>query len=79
MEEVRNLFYSTGFDPETVKTLCAAYDKACKSLHDTGQPDIVSEIIAQRIISLAKQGERDADRLCEGALSALGNKAVFEK
>ena len=67
------------FDPETVKTLCDAYDKACKSLHDTGQPHIVSEVIAQRMISLAEQGERDPDRLCEGALSALGNKAVFEK
>jgi hypothetical protein len=39
----------------------------------------VNEIIAQRIIALAQQGERDPDRLCAGALSALGNKAVFER
>ena len=56
-----------------------AYEKARKSLHDTGQPQIVNEIIAQRIIALAKQGERDPNRLCAGALSALGNKAVFEQ
>ena len=40
-------------------------------LHDRGQPDIVNEVIAERIISLAKKGERDPDKLCEGALVAL--------
>ena len=39
--------------------LCDAYDKVSKSLHDAGQPDIVKEVIARRIISLAKKGERD--------------------
>jgi hypothetical protein len=71
MGEVRYLFYSTAFDPETVKALCDAYDRACQSLHDAGQPDVVHEVIAQRIISLAKQGERDPDKLCAGALVAL--------
>jgi len=54
------------------------YDRACQSMHDTGQPYIVSEIIALNIIALAKAGERNPDRLCEGALKALPNKAVFE-
>ena len=45
---VRNLF-GTAFDPETVKCLCDAYDRACTSLHDRGQPDIVNEVIAERI------------------------------
>jgi hypothetical protein len=39
----------------------------------------VQEIIAARIIAAAKTGERDPDRLCENALAALGNKAVFER
>ncbi len=71
-----DLFCSTAFDPETVKLLSDAYDKARKSLHDTGQPYIVNEIIAERIISLAKQGERNADSLCKGALTALKDKAL---
>ena len=79
MGTILDLFQEAALDPETVKTLCDAYEKACKSLHDTGQPQIVNEIIAERIIALAKQGERDPDRLCAGALSALGNKAVFER
>ncbi len=87
MGEVEEFFHNSAFDPETVKSLCDAYDKACRSLHDNGQPKIVSEVIAlriislakERIISLAKEGERDPDRLCAGALTALGNKAVFER
>ncbi|HYC17299.1 MAG TPA: hypothetical protein VEC94_08835 [Pseudolabrys sp.] len=78
-QRIRDLFHAAAFDPETVKLLCDAYERARKSLHDTGQPDIVNEIIAQRMIALAKQGERDPEKLCEGALKALGNKAVFER
>jgi hypothetical protein len=70
MTTVVDLFQNA-FDPETVKTLCEAYDKACKRLHDTGQPYLVSEVIAQRIIATAKRGERDPERLCEVALKAL--------
>ena len=79
MGTILDLFHEAVSDPEMVKTLCEAYEKACKSLHDTGQPQIVNEIIAQRIIALAQKGERDPDLLCAGALTALGNKAVVER
>jgi hypothetical protein len=72
MTNVVHLFRATSFDPETVKLLCEAYDKAMASLHDAGQPQIVHEVIAQRIITDAKQGERDVDRLCANALMGLG-------
>ena len=75
MAPIVDLFRQTSFDPETIKALCDAYDKALRSLHDAGQPDVVKEVIAQRIIALAKHGERNPDRLCADALSALGNKA----
>ena len=64
MGDIVEFFRKSDFDPETVKVLCDAYDKASKSLHDNGQPDIVKEVIARRIISLAQKGERDPDRLC---------------
>ena len=79
MGTVLDLFHQAFSDPETVETLSEAYEKARKSLHDTGQPQIVNEIIAQRIIALALKGERDPNRLCAGALIALGNKAAFER
>lgn len=71
---IEKLFHNTVFRPDEIKILCDAYARACKSLHDKGQPAIVNEIIAQRIIALASDGERDPDRLSEGALSALGNR-----
>jgi hypothetical protein len=37
-------------------------------MHDADQPNIVQEVIAQRIISMARNGEDNRDRLCAGAL-----------
>jgi hypothetical protein len=79
MADILHLFKTGAFDPETVKTLCEAYDKCRKALHDTGQPEIVKEVLALRIIALAKQGERDPERLCDGALAALGDKPASGK
>ena len=76
---VVQLFEQAAFGPDEVKILTDAYDRARRSLHDKGQPAIVQEIIAKRIIALAKEGERDPARLCADALTALGNKAVFER
>jgi hypothetical protein len=48
------------------------FDEACKELQDTGQPAIVYEVIAKRIIDAAKNGERDPVRLRNAGLAALG-------
>jgi hypothetical protein len=37
----------------------------------------VQEVIAARIIAAARGGERDPDKLCRTALSALGQKVDF--
>jgi len=73
------LFHNADLDEDSIQVLSHAYDKACRSMHDRGQPYLVSEIIAQRMIALARAGERDPDKLCASALMALGNKAVFER
>jgi hypothetical protein len=39
---------------------------------DLGQPDLVREILARRIIEVARTGECDPDELCARALQALG-------
>ncbi len=50
-----------------------AYNKAIEDVYGFGHPNsIVEEIIAGRIISLAKGGERDSNRLRERALAACG-------
>jgi hypothetical protein len=45
-----------------------AFEAALKELQDTGQPNVVREVIAQRIIQAARLGERDLVRLREAAL-----------
>ena len=74
MGNIVQLFRNASFDPETVKVLCDVHDKTSRSLHDAGQPDILKEVIARWIISLAKKGERPPDRLYASALAALGDK-----
>jgi hypothetical protein len=48
------------------------YRMARKELHDRGQPAIVQEVIARRIIAITKAGERDPVKICTEALSSLG-------
>jgi hypothetical protein len=55
--------------------MSSAYDTALASLHDHGQPEVVREIIAKRIIAAALKGERDPERLRQQALSALSRIA----
>jgi hypothetical protein len=60
------------FDGETIRQMGIAFELALASLRD--RPDFddpVRAALAQRIIALAKAGERDAERLCEGALGAV--------
>jgi len=59
------------FDPKALATMDEAFDAACKALDDTGQPQIVREVIAERIIAAASTGERHPARLLEAALPWL--------
>jgi hypothetical protein len=47
-----------GFDPETIAVMSEVLDVAFEKLQDTGEPDVVREIIATRIIAAARLGER---------------------
>jgi hypothetical protein len=48
-----------------------ALEAACKELGNTGQPEVVREIMAGRIIGAARLGERDPTRLRAAALSGV--------
>jgi len=43
------------FDDRATKTMGEAFDAACRALHDASQPPIVYEIVAKRIIDVAKR------------------------
>ena len=58
------------FDDAATFAMGEAFDQACKSLRNLGSA--VPEIIANRIIAAAKNGERDSVRLYEQALKVFG-------
>ena len=72
MSSVVPLFKNRGFDDEATQILGKAYDIACRSLHRKGQPPVVQELLAKKIIEAAQHGERDPDRLAGIALAMLG-------
>ena len=67
-----HLFMEGGrFQPEAIVAMRTACEASLKELRDTGQPKLVLEIIAERIIAAAGTGERDPVRLREAALPWL--------
>ena len=71
---VLELLRVAGFDPEAIEIIYEAYVRTRRSVCEISKPDPVNEFIALQILSLAKQGERDPDRLRAGALAALLNE-----
>ncbi len=70
------------FDPETIKLLKAALDQAWLSLSSGQQAHTTKSYIAQRILKIAAQGERDPVRLRSYALTPFEpamNEAVWPK
>ena len=68
-------FSGLGFDVETMALIRQALDKACKEIHDEGQPTAsVKMMIAERLSEIAAHGERAPDEMCEAALVSLGLK-----
>jgi hypothetical protein len=63
------------FDDAATKLMGEAFDAACSAMHDTGQPHVVYEVMAKRIIAAAAKGERDPMRLRDAALAALANSS----
>ncbi len=61
------------FEQADIQVMSDAYNRAIEDIYSFGRPNkTVEAIIATRIITLTKGGERDPDRLCERALAACG-------
>jgi len=56
------------FEQEDVEKLTAAFELASSKLELLDRQDPLAVVLAKFIIELAKQGERDPERLCETAL-----------
>jgi hypothetical protein len=60
------------FEPEVVEAMSEALAATLRELNDgRGPPELVIEVVAQRIIAAATNGERDPVCLRKAALGAL--------
>jgi hypothetical protein len=59
------------FEPDLVEAMRMAYRMACDALQLKDQVDAMTEIVAIRIVEVAKTGETDPNRLCAVALRRL--------
>jgi hypothetical protein len=60
------------FEPEATRAMSIAFDDACRVLKLSDDATREREVIAVRIIELARRGERDPARLCERVLREAG-------
>lgn len=67
------------FDPETLVILENAFDEAWITLKTNGGGSIRPHELARRIWHLAMEGERDPERLHDGALSGLVPATIWRE
>jgi hypothetical protein len=68
---IRNVDVS--FDPEAIQAMYCAYEDVCEELGLADKKDgRVTEVVALKIVEVAKTGERNPAILRERALHALG-------
>jgi hypothetical protein len=69
---IRRFLGGHKFDGETIRLMGIAFEMALAAFRDLPDwDDPIRAALAWRIIALAQAGERDPDRLCDGALRAV--------
>ena len=64
------LIEGAAFEPEVIELLIRAYEAAVKRVGE-GQPLVVLETLARRIIEVAGDGERDLQKMVEYAVRGV--------
>jgi len=59
------------FEPDDIEKLATAFELALTELELSDRQDPIAVVVAKFIIELAKQGERDPEKLRDGALKIL--------
>ena len=68
---IRPFLSGHNFDPETTRRMGIAFEMVRIALRLTRQDDLANRLIAQRIIELAKAGERNPDVLRDAVVEAF--------
>jgi hypothetical protein len=63
------------FGPDMTSVMGEAYDEAMATLCDgAGTGYVIRELVARRIVTMARNGEVDRERLCKTALSGSNRR-----
>jgi hypothetical protein len=62
---IRPFLDGAKFDPEAVRVMGIAYEMVRAALRITDRGDPANEIIAKKVIEIAKAGDLNPDVLCE--------------
>ena len=69
---INKLAAEAAFGPDEIAFLASAYEAALQQLRLTDRTDPVTELVAKKIIEIARTGEIDPSRICARALQELG-------
>jgi hypothetical protein len=71
--------YNTAFNADLMEAMRAAFYRVCGVLQLSGdREDPLTEIVVEKIVELAKAGERDPEVLCIDVLAQLDMPAQSE-
>ena len=71
MPLTRNFVKEFVFDPEAIEPMVAAFKAACHSLQLVDRDDLLTQIVARKVVEVARTGERDPEQLRDLVLLAL--------
>ncbi len=69
---IYRLLQEAAFGPDEIVQMTAAYEAALKLLRISDRADPITELIAQKIILVVRNGEHDPERICARTLEELG-------
>ncbi len=69
---IQRLLKEAVFDPDEVAALTLAYETALGTLRPKDRTDTLKELVAKKIIEVARHGERDPVKICARTLVELG-------
>jgi len=69
---INKLAAEAAFGPDEIARLAKAYEAALELLRLKDRDDPITELVAKKIIEVARAGERDPPRICARALKELG-------
>jgi hypothetical protein len=63
---------NSAFSPEEIERMVVAYEQALSALALKNRDDAATRVVAQKIIQIARSGERDPVQICTRAVEELG-------